>query len=116
MQEGPTWTCTYSQAHQGPSGTWEWLVGNGWLHFVWGKVDANAKHPVKPGLWCWENTRGDSAGSATLAQLMLTLEEGQGSQWMSGAQRGQSPKAPTVTSEFNESPELNDRLQPEGQE
>lgn len=43
-------------------------------------------------------------------QLMLTLEDGQGSQWMWGPERGQPPEAPTVTSELNESPELNDGL------
>lgn len=67
MQGGPTWTRRYSQAQQGPSGTWEWLVSNGWLRFMGGEVDANATHPVKPGRWCWEHTRGDSAGSSTLA-------------------------------------------------
>lgn len=43
-------------------------------------------------------------------QLMLTLEDGQGSQWMWGPERGQPPEALTVTSELNESRELNDGL------
>lgn len=69
--------------------------------------------PKGQGLWCWENRMADEVqlGAHTIwPQLMLTLEDGQGSQWMSGAQRGQPPKAPIVRSELNESPELNDGL------